>query len=142
VFSTDDPNSAFDTKVLDSRTSVSEDGRVAIGEPPSPDFTPVPSTLRLLGRQFNDPAVAAVVESYPLPVVEDPSSHTCVVQIGSGPNTTSVTPEGLVFECFEGWSMFLFLQKQIRNSFVLRQKEIWKSFLLCQKQIWKSFLPR
>jgi hypothetical protein len=50
VFCTDDLSSAFGTQVLDNRSSVGKVRLAAIGEPPSPDFTPVPSALRILDR--------------------------------------------------------------------------------------------
>jgi molecular chaperone DnaK (HSP70) len=48
--------------------------------------------VRFFGRNFNDPAIASAVKSYPLPVTEDPSSHTCSIHVGRG---VYLTPDGI-----------------------------------------------
>jgi molecular chaperone DnaK len=92
LFSSDHPESAIHAQVIDARAHVDRSGEIFVsseGVSPPSDSAQLPSLQRLFGRNFAYPGIASVIARYPFPIVEDPETHQCAVDLGG----RLITPE-------------------------------------------------
>jgi hypothetical protein len=93
-----DDSQTPEVTVFDKQMYLTRNGRLVLEKPSESDLVQFPSIFGMIGRKFQDPEISDLIESFPFPVFENESSHTCVIEIGDEATKVRVTPEGIVSE--------------------------------------------